>query len=308
MSPDEQGDRILDEYLQGKSMISRIYKEGTDEQPPPQLDAAILAEAGRAVGDQARAARTPFSQNWVAPASLAAVLILTVGLVIFMFEEGGAPYPPVTDSEPALNSTLDEHLPMLPQVDKQKGFRDSTPESSVGIKVPEKRARSVEQGADMSDVSDPLMEEKGPAASDAPTESAVGRFPAAGAAAEPLRLKQPFSSTESKPAPGIRELKKESAKRSREITPAKGLIKLERQEQIRDEREQGRLRKADEMDRLTPAPPAQAGAKKKQQASPEVWLTHILELRKQGRHAEADVSLAEFNKRYPNYPIEEFFR
>jgi hypothetical protein len=37
--------------------------------------------------------------------------------------------------------------------------------------------------------------------------------------------------------------------------------------------------------------------------SPEQWLQGIVDLRRQGRHEEADKSLAEFRKRYPDYRI-----
>lgn len=39
--------------------------------------------------------------------------------------------------------------------------------------------------------------------------------------------------------------------------------------------------------------------------SPEQWLQGIADLRKQGRHDEADRSLAEFRKRHPGYQIPE---
>src|SRR5688500_18217909 len=39
--------------------------------------------------------------------------------------------------------------------------------------------------------------------------------------------------------------------------------------------------------------------------SPEQWLQGIADLRKQGRHDEADRSLAEFRKRHPSYQIPE---
>ena len=38
--------------------------------------------------------------------------------------------------------------------------------------------------------------------------------------------------------------------------------------------------------------------------SPEEWLAVIAELRHQGRTAEADAELAEFRRRYPDYPLE----
>lgn len=38
--------------------------------------------------------------------------------------------------------------------------------------------------------------------------------------------------------------------------------------------------------------------------SPEEWLAAIAELRRQGRTVEADAKLAEFRRRYPDYPLE----
>ncbi len=57
-----------------------------------------------------------------------------------------------------------------------------------------------------------------------------------------------------------------------------------------------RLRRADE-----PAPLLSASARH----SPEQWLQGIADLRRQGRHEEADKALAEFRKRYPDYRIPE---
>lgn len=42
--------------------------------------------------------------------------------------------------------------------------------------------------------------------------------------------------------------------------------------------------------------------------TPEAWLERIAELRKQNRKREADESLAEFKKRYPDYRIPEALR
>jgi hypothetical protein len=63
-----------------------------------------------------------------------------------------------------------------------------------------------------------------------------------------------------------------------------------------------------------PAPPAAgagaetnvlAGKMAKAELSPQAWLERIAELRKQGRTREAEESLAEFRKRYPDYRIPE---
>jgi hypothetical protein len=39
--------------------------------------------------------------------------------------------------------------------------------------------------------------------------------------------------------------------------------------------------------------------------SPERWLERIVQLRKEGRHEEADKALAEFRRQYPDYKVPE---
>ena len=48
-----------------------------------------------------------------------------------------------------------------------------------------------------------------------------------------------------------------------------------------------------------------AGLASLAKASPEQWLQGIDDLKRQGRHEEAEKQLAEFRKRYPNYRIPE---
>jgi len=48
-----------------------------------------------------------------------------------------------------------------------------------------------------------------------------------------------------------------------------------------------------------------AGKLARAELSPQAWLERIAELRKQGRTREAEESLAEFRKRYPDYRIPE---
>ena len=54
--------------------------------------------------------------------------------------------------------------------------------------------------------------------------------------------------------------------------------------------------------RAEPAARAVSGLAK---ASPEQWLQGIADLRRQGRHEEADKALAEFRRAYPDYRISE---
>lgn len=47
------------------------------------------------------------------------------------------------------------------------------------------------------------------------------------------------------------------------------------------------------------------GRMAEQAEEPERWLEHIAQLRKEGRHEEADKALAEFRRRYPDYRVPE---
>ncbi len=59
--------------------IGDRYRELAREAPPPELDAAILAASRRAVG-----ARPGGAQRWIAPVSVAAVLVLGIGVALRM--------------------------------------------------------------------------------------------------------------------------------------------------------------------------------------------------------------------------------
>ncbi|HKQ28849.1 MAG TPA: hypothetical protein VJT77_09635 [Burkholderiales bacterium] len=54
-----------------------------------------------------------------------------------------------------------------------------------------------------------------------------------------------------------------------------------------------------------PAPAARARMAEQGAESPERWLERIVQLRKEGRHDEAEKQLAEFRKRYPDYKVPE---
>ena len=68
-------------------------------------------------------------------------------------------------------------------------------------------------------------------------------------------------------------------------------------------REEARVRAS----RAPDAAPAVAGSAVGAfaRASPEQWLQGIDDLKRQGRHEEAEKQLAEFRKRYPDYRIPE---
>ncbi len=256
-------DQELEDYLQGKSALSGVYKASPSEEPPAKLDAAILAEAHKAVKQRPRATYSSFASNWVVPVSLAAVLLISVGLVTFMSGEFGVPKPASVATEPMMDAKPDSPGRM---------------EREIRLGVEAGAAR--QEGLGVDDLSSQAV----------PLESKAVERPA------PV-LQAPNAK---------RRLKKES-------TPRKtGVLRSDMAEEAPAAAtpimEQDRMRTQDKADgraRTPMAAPAAGFAAEPKDLSPEEWLKHIAELKKQGRHKEAEESLKEFKKRYPDYPYPE---
>lgn len=242
MSPQEDGDRLFDRYLQGDSTLSKIYEGTTSGRPSAALDAAILAKARAAAEAQAFKRRKQTLQRWIIPASLAAALALAVGLVTFMSEHGGIPPAP---KEPMGQRQQPVEL-SAPEVSvPQHGEATQQPQSgSVNEQVPRKQADTLR--------------------SDESTRSTSGS-----------RVVKPATSAPAQPT----LLKEEAA------------------------REQPQVDKTGKTNQRTPP-----GAAAETALSPQEWLKQIAELRKQGRLSEAQASLAEFRRRYPDYPVETILK
>jgi hypothetical protein len=74
------------DLLPEEAAVSRTYGSAAHDAPPAALDAKILAQAHKAVAT----ARSPFSRakRWAVPLSTAAVLVLSVGVVVQLSDRG----------------------------------------------------------------------------------------------------------------------------------------------------------------------------------------------------------------------------
>lgn len=238
--------RGFDRYLQGDSGLSKLYKDTATEQPPAELDAAILARARDEAVRRPRRGHGPFARSWFIPASVAAVLVLAVGLITFMYEQGGTPFapeplPPMEKKTPATQTEeLDRLLRGAPPQDEKGRLRETTP-----------------------------AQESSPARQGAITPPEAAGTTSTAPAAAPVPSAHPS------------QIEEQELKQERLEAP----------------------KKADRGDRRVPAAKSTA-----ETLSPEAWLRHIAELRAQGKLNEAEASLAEFRKRYPDYPIETILK
>jgi len=87
----KQDDQILEKYLQGDCALSRAYGAEGKADASSHLDKAILSAASEAVRSKpgSKVAYSPFARSWYVPASMAAVLMLCVGLVFTIYKDSG---------------------------------------------------------------------------------------------------------------------------------------------------------------------------------------------------------------------------
>jgi hypothetical protein len=252
-------DRELDTYLQGKTELSRLYADAPQIEPPDHLDAAILAEAHRAVN--ARPGAKP-KRRWAIPLGMVASLfaVVMIGLQL-----------PHMLQEPAL-----QQAPMEARV------AASMDESAAVPEPPAKQARS--RSLAMDSAKSEIAANK-----PAPVEAEAYAQPAAPMAAAPA------------PVARRSELREEAA----------GTLAKEKKSN-----DVGGSNLTDALEHRAPAAAVQASpapvqlerALKKDEADkaslrPEEWLARIGKLKQEGKLEEAKKELAEFKKRYPDYPV-----
>ncbi|GMQ95790.1 MAG: hypothetical protein BMS9Abin14_249 [Gammaproteobacteria bacterium] len=187
MNPDERDQELLREYLKGGSALSRLYRRDADEQPDTHIDARILAEARRAVAPKRRVVRSPFARHWMVPTSLAAVLVLSVSVVLLMPDPA---LEPAVERERAAQPTLVPGAVSAPQPAESVRLRDAAPEADQAA-VGERASGSLQRQA-------PAPKRKSLTGGEAKSRPAV---PAGGVAEEVTSEAAPRSLSQSVPGP-----------------------------------------------------------------------------------------------------------
>ncbi len=272
MNPKQPDREAFESYLQSESSLSRVYKATAKETPPVELDTRILERARQAVHGQARVGRSPFANNWMIPVSLAAVLVLTVGLVTFMFEKTEPPLLPETAPAPSLDSVLEEEAPLI---------RDKAREADDRLRADQ-----------------PVDEKAAPKAKRSLViESPAARAPAVEGLTKTRRQSQKTGEMK-QTVPAEPEMTSPQSVDERMRSPGIGsaATRIESQE-VRSKKENESLDSTDELLRLEEV------SEVDEMMTPEEWLAKIVTLRAQGKQTEADASLAAFRKRYPDYPL-----
>ncbi len=261
-----------------------LYRALPRDEPPPAMDAAVLAAARRSV------AKRP-ERNWAIPVSLAAVLVLSVGVTLRVAEERpDAQMKPLAPS-PAAPAVVESAAPQSP--------------SPAAAALPQAK---VAQRPSAASASGPPMNEPARPAN-APSAQEPNVSPAPERKEE--RTIGALSAREStEPAPFVPSPRADS---SQPIAPAAAsAADAAATRNVPADRPVARqaLRAAPPVAAESGAPMMSRSAAAESSVaaslearSPEAWLERIAEMRAQGRHKEADESYAEFRLRFPGHAI-----
>lgn len=251
--------------MEHDATLAAAYRAGAHEEPPAHLDAAIRAAARREAG--AGPQRISRLRAWRVPVSLAAVVVLSVTVVLMVREEGGdrlEPAPPriAATPAPAMEQTAPQILPQpaapaTPPVQQRQLSASGAPSEpalqSMAKAVPE---------------AEPLAPASAGAASATAREdvAASPRLEAAPQAEAPRPLQRS--------APATMAADAGSAPAARKAAPAAAMS--------------------------APAPAQQALWQDLLTEPAEKWIQRIVEWRRAGRSADADALAAEFRRRFPD--------
>jgi len=247
--------------------VSRRYRELGAEEPSRELDQAILAAAHRAA-DRAHAPLVaPAGRHrWYFAFGAVAILVLAVAITVQVERQPDPEaLPPATVSVPS---------------DRADRFYSEAEKGNKEQLAPSKP---------LADAAPPPGRER----RKAPAQPAA---PAASPPAEVARTDRLEA----------REEQTQSANARGSVAPAPAAAPAAQPE--RKEQAAAAEAPSPPLAQRAPAPaaaPDQRALASAVAISPEHLLERIAELRKQGRHEEADKALAEFRQRYPDYRISE---
>src|SRR5262249_21366373 len=91
MSDDRRAPHPVDGPFTGDEKLSRLYQQTKEETPPSHLDTAVLEAARRAAQPFSRRLAFLPSRKWTVPLSLAAALLVSLGVVQGLRKEIAAP-------------------------------------------------------------------------------------------------------------------------------------------------------------------------------------------------------------------------
>ncbi len=259
-------DREFETYIQGKSDLSKLYAGLPQVELPGHLDAAILAEAHRAVGARPGASR----RRWVIPLSMVATLAVAVVIGLQLrYVLNGSPSLPEPQAEKPGVAAMDKKTAgaAAPALHK--------PEAQAFAKSPPEMSR------EQADVAQPAK------------KAAPGNAPGMGVLAESPAAPAESRARAAVAAPAAPEVSTTRRFAERQLNkPTESYAPVQAAEEA-----------PPSLQAQSEAKESLKGAAGGVFMHPQEWLARIKLLKKQGKVEDAEKELAAFRKRYPDYPI-----
>jgi resuscitation-promoting factor RpfA len=316
-------DREFEKYLEGKSVVSQLYAEVPQVELPKHLDAAILAEAHRAVNS--RPGAKP-KRRWAIPLGMVATLFVAVmiGLQLpYILQDAASPRQ---YKEEKIAAMMDTGIAERSAVTAEERKKVQEPNRVMpNAKSDLKRGEPVPLAAEAEAPAKLIMPvRKAPNEPAGIAESTIA--PVAGAAqpaAKSMGIMQRFPVAESSqlggtavvaspavvaPAPAA-AAKRFGLNESGDIAKGSVLSKEKKTSvQTTDKQNDSFEQHAPAAAGLASPQPARSDGALKDEVSekeltPEEWLIRIKMLKRQGNVEEVKKELAAFKKRYPEFVV-----
>jgi len=127
---DQRADKEFEAFLTGESELADRYRELGREEPPPELDACILAEARNAA--KVRRLRFGPRGGWLKPVALAATVLLSFSLVMNLVNESPVRYQQVVTESTETRARLNvEQAAKRPRAPETKRTMSNLPSAVV---------------------------------------------------------------------------------------------------------------------------------------------------------------------------------
>ena len=271
--------------------LDRLYRDAAREVPPARLDTAILAAARREVHARPRSLTTTL-RRWHIPVSIAAVVIVSVSLVILVREESGEQV--VLAPVPVIAPTAEQ--PATPALQRAPATapRGASQQQAAAPAPPRRESREdASAPAVLGKLADGARPEPGP-----PEVPSAGAVVTPESGARPLpqpSLAAPRVAEERAPSPSA-ETGMAGRMAGAPAVATEPLAARSADAPQANSMARAMAAKPPEQDRL----PAWQGYERE---PPQKWLARVEELRRQGRAAEAEEMLSEFKRRFPEHPL-----
>lgn len=289
--PDE-----FEQYLQGKSALTQLYAELPASDVPGHLDAAILAEAHRAVGARPGGKSR---RRWTIPLGMVATLFVVVMVSLplpYMLKDAASPQQYKEEKIAAMmDQSMAEQSAAVPEERKKllvmKSAKSNITRNEVAPLAAEADAYSKPYAPKPAIPQELNAVENKPLGATSGLVSPSVMAPAPAKAAINLQLRESsdfdqgraLSKTKKRAAQaegeGI-EAHEQRAPAAASAAPQPAQLERTLKQPLKDEASDANLR-------------------------PEDWLKRIKKLRQQGKLEEAKKELAAFKKHYPDYPVPE---